>query len=199
MQMTKSCSSDKNRARSKDLRPPRAHQRRTRQRMAHQHRVVPRRIQPPVHRVMQRRTSPASARSPATGASGEHKIALVRGLQRAAFPLAGAARRHRFGVSHYTLLCRKRRPSSVPANVCPFAASIAWSRSARISRMSSMPTDSRTSSGVTPVPACSSTDKLLVRGRRRDESPATWHRRYSPPARTAPASRSASSPPRSRP
>jgi hypothetical protein len=34
---------------------------------------------------------------------------------------------------------------------------MAWSRSARMSRMSSMPTERRTSSGVTPVVACSST------------------------------------------
>ena len=40
----------------------------------------------------------------------------------------------------------------------PLAASMAWSRSAMMSRMSSMPTESRTSSGVTPVAACSSTE-----------------------------------------
>ena len=39
----------------------------------------------------------------------------------------------------------------------PLAAAMAWSRSARMSRMSSVPTERRTSSGVTPVAACSAT------------------------------------------
>src|SRR5450631_1420214 len=46
--------------------------------------------------------------------------------------------------------------SSFGCEDAPLATSSAWSRSARISRMSSMPTDKRTISAVTPVAPCSS-------------------------------------------
>ena len=47
--------------------------------------------------------------------------------------------------------------SSTGRAECPLATSIASLRSASMSRRSSIPTDNRTSSGVTPVSFCSST------------------------------------------
>ena len=54
MQITKSCSSESTAPGAKHLRPPRTHQRRPRQRMAHQHGVVTGGVEPPVDRVVQR-------------------------------------------------------------------------------------------------------------------------------------------------
>ena len=60
-----------NRTGRKDLRPPRAHQSRPRERMAHKHRVVAGSIQPSVHGVVQRRfrqNAPALQQRGARGA-----------------------------------------------------------------------------------------------------------------------------------
>ena len=147
--------------RREDLRPPRRHLRRPRQRVAHQHRVVARRIQPPIDRVVQRRPRQRARRSPAAGLPIENKVALVSRLRRS------AARARRLRVPPGSVADRSASvilPDWMPQLRSPvLCQSVARSppqspgpdRPA-ISRTSSIPTESRTSSGVTPVAACSS-------------------------------------------
>src|SRR5271170_4330235 len=107
--------------------------------MGHKDNVVSRCIGLAIHRIVKggRLQNPA-------GFEGEslprRKISLEAGRDH-----GGAGRAHR-ALSSSTGLAE-----------CPLATSIASLRSASRSRRSSIPTDKRTSSGVTPVSLCSST------------------------------------------
>ena len=78
-----------NRAGGKDLRPPGTHQRRAGKRMADQHGVVPGRVQPAIHRVVQRYAGQRAA-ALQQQVLVEHKVAFVGGRRNA------CCCRHRF-------------------------------------------------------------------------------------------------------
>src|ERR1700686_5319057 len=96
------------------------------------------------------------------------RVAKIQALERfAAVQLEWTSFRYRNGALGQMNLrqvmkfrCHRYFPVLCPVvsgTVClvPFAASIACARSAMMSRTSSMPTESRTSSAVTPVSRCS--------------------------------------------
>ena len=144
-----------NPAGAEDLRPPGAHQSRAGERVTNQHGIVARGIQSAIHRIMQRGAGQRAATVQQQWLV-EHKVAFVGGRQKWRFGRRGSG--PGLGFSHSTHCAAWPAVVVAPAKDWPLATSIAWSRSARISRISSMPTLSRTSSGVTPAAACSSTE-----------------------------------------
>jgi len=129
--------------------------------VANQNGIIARRIQPAVDGVMQRGTDQGMAALQRQGAVHD-EVAFVGRLHGSR---SGRPKR-RCDCSYQTLIfvclsyfaLRAVAAAIEPANFCPFAVSIAWSKSANMSRMSSMPTESLTSSGLTPVAACSSAE-----------------------------------------
>src|SRR5271156_4153868 len=107
--------------------------------MRHKDNVVGRHVGLAVHRIVQRGRPQNPARFEGETLA-RRKISLEAGRDH-----GGAGRAHR-ALSSSTGLAE-----------CPLAPSIASLRSASRSRRSSIPTDKRTSSGVTPVSLCSST------------------------------------------
>ena len=140
------------RAGGEDLRPPGAHQRRAGQRMADQHGVVLGRVQPAIDGIMQRNAGQRAAALQQQGLV-QHKVAFVGRRKK---KLRGRrASRPGSCFTHDSYCATRTVLRALHAALSPLAACIAWSRSAIRSRISSMPTLSRTSSGVTPVSACS--------------------------------------------
>src|SRR5262249_35146103 len=104
----------------------------------------------------------AHARRAGQGVANQHHVVgflpAVEGIvhrDRLEAPAAVEEERRVGGEGEVTLETGLRPRGHLPV---PWLALRAWSRSARMSRTSSIPTDSRTISGVTPVARCSSAD-----------------------------------------
>src|SRR5450755_2234735 len=123
----------------KQLRPPRGHLCRTGERMTSQNRVLACFVQASVDGVVEGRV-----RKKLAALEGENFVDDKISLE------------GRLGDREHATVCgsaHRAASSSFLSAEWPLAAAIAWSRSARISRMSSIPTESLTISGVTPVAA----------------------------------------------
>src|SRR6478752_5979041 len=135
------------RAGRKNLGPPGANRCRTGKSVANQDRIVARSVQPAIDRIMLSRLHQRP-----TALEHEvrikHEVAFIGRLENCGPGRRGSAGRPGCGIGHDSHFAATPATSTLPAETVPLAAVIAWSRSERMSRISSIPTESRTISGV---------------------------------------------------